>query len=218
MRATLIQLQKIMKVDFKKLNIETDSNKKSLLDSWEKLFIEYNSHTNLMSKNDIQYLYEKHVFDSLAINLWDKFKDIKTILDVGCGGGFPSLLLAIFFPDKKIVANDSRIKKINFIELVKSELKLNNLEILYSRIEDAPIQNIDLITSRAVGSALSVYELSKKHLKKEGFFLIYKSKKIDDEIKEFKKKYKNANFETISYNLPLEENYERNLLILKNMV
>lgn len=218
MKATLIQLQKTMKIDFEKLNIEISSDKKRLLDGWEKLFIEYNSHTNLMSKNDVQYLYEKHVFDCLAINLWEKFKDIETILDVGCGGGFPSLLLAMFFPYKKIIANDSRIKKINFIELVKSELKLDNLEILYSRIEEAPAKSVDLITSRAVGSTLNIYELSKKHLKKDGYFLIYKSKKIDDEIKEFKKKYKNADFETIGYSLPLDENYERNLLILKNMV
>ena len=181
---------------------------------WQNAFVAYNSHTNLMSKGDIELLFEKHVYDSLAINLWDEFKNSKEILDVGCGGGFPSVILAIFFPEKKIIANDSRIKKINFIKEIKETLSLDNLSVLYSRIEEAKNQSVDLIVSRAVGKTLDIYELSKKHLKKGGKFLIYKSKSADDEIKDFKKKYKNAEFKIIPYKLPLKENYERNLLIL----
>lgn len=181
---------------------------------WQNAFVAYNSHTNLMSKGDIELLFEKHVYDSLAINLWDEFKNSKEILDVGCGGGFPSVILAIFFPEKKIIANDSRIKKINFIKEIKEALSLDNLSILYSRIEEAENQSVDLIVSRAVGKTLDIYELSKKHLKKGGKFLIYKSKSADDEIKDFKKKYKNAEFKIIPYKLPLKENYERNLLVL----
>ena len=181
---------------------------------WQNAFVAYNSHTNLMSKGDIELLFEKHVYDSLAINFWDEFKNSKEILDVGCGGGFPSVILAIFFPEKKIIANDSRIKKINFIKEIKEALSLDNLSILYSRIEEAKNQSVDLIVSRAVGKTLDIYELSKKHLKKGGKFLIYKSKSADDEIKDFKKKYKNAEFKIIPYKLPLKENYERNLLIL----
>lgn len=188
-------------------------NKKTLI-KWQELFIEYNSHTNLMSKGDVEVLFEKHVYDSLAINLWDEFKNYNDILDVGTGGGFPSVILAICHPDKKIIANDSRIKKINFIKLAKDELNLDNLEILYSRIEEAPNKNVDLIVSRAVGKTLDIFELSKKHLKKEGRFLIYKSKLANSEIEDFKKKYKKAEFKVIPYSLPLKENYERNLIIL----
>ena len=187
---------------------------KDRLNIWQNAFITYNSHTNLMSRGDIEVLLEKHVYDSLAINFWGGFKNSKEILDVGCGGGFPSVILAIFFPEKKIIANDSRIKKINFIKEIKEVLALDNLNILYSRIEEAENQSVDLIVSRAVGKTLDIYELSKKHLKKGGKFLIYKSKSSDDEIKEFKKKYKNAEFKIIPYKLPLKENYERNLLIL----
>ena len=121
-----------------------------------------------MSKNDIPLLFEKHVFDSLAILKWDKFKQNKTILDVGCGGGFPGVILSIFNPDIKIIENDSRIKKINFIKEIKEKLNLKNLEILYSRIEEVPPLNVDLIVSRAVGKMIDVWELSKKHLKKNG--------------------------------------------------
>ena len=182
---------------------------------WEKIFIEYNSHTNLMSKGDVEVLFEKHVFDSLSILNWDKFLNHKKILDVGCGGGFPSVILAICFPEIKVIANDSRIKKINFIKEIKEKLSLDNLEICYSRIEEVEPLNVDLIVSRAVGKMIDVYELSKKHLAKNGDFLIYKAKLLDEEIADFKKKYKKANFEMISYELPLDENFTRSLLILK---
>ena len=196
------------------LGIKINPDTIEKMNIWEQTFIEYNSHTNLMSRGDIEKLFEKHVFDSLAINLWEGFKDCKKVLDVGCGGGFPSVILSIFFPEKQIIANDSRIKKINFIKEIKEKLKLNNLEALYSRIEEAPEVNADLIVSRAVGKILDIYELSKKHLAKEGIFLIYKSKTVEAEIKDFKKKYNGARFEIVPYQLPLEENYERSLVVL----
>lgn len=195
------------------LNFNLDNETTEKLNIWQKTFTDYNSHTNLMSRGDIEVLFEKHVFDSLAILKWDKFKNHKKILDVGTGGGFPGVILAICFPDKTIVANDSRIKKINFIKEIKEKLHLDNLEILYSRIEEAPLQNADLIVSRAVGKMLDIYELSKSHLKKDGNFLIYKSKLTDEEIENFRHKYKNSKFEIIPYSLPLKENFERNLII-----
>ena len=87
-------------------NIEPNKNTVEKLNLWHKLFIEYNSHTNLMSANDTKVLFEKHVFDSLAILKWDEFNPNKKqkILDVGTGGGFPSVILALFFPELEIVA------------------------------------------------------------------------------------------------------------------
>lgn len=200
----------------KELNFELNEKIEKNLIEWEKIFINYNSHTNLMSKNDVNVLFEKHVFDSLAILKWDEFEKFKKILDVGTGGGFPSVILAICFPDKKIIANDSRIKKINFIKEIKEKLNLENLEIEYDRVENLEPKNVDLIVSRAVGKMIDVFELSKKHLKKGGKFLIYKAKLLDEEIKNFNLKYKNAKFETIPYKLPIEENFERNLIILNS--
>lgn len=197
----------------KKLNLNLSSEIKEKLNQWRELFLNYNSHTNLISKNDENYLFEKHVFDSLSINLWDEFKNKKTILDIGTGGGFPSVILAICF-DKKIIANDSRIKKINFIKEAKEKLNLDNLDILYGRIEDIKPLDTDLIVSRAVGRIIDIYELSKKHIKKDTKFLIYKSKTIDEEIEEFKKKYPKTEFQIIKYELPLNEFFERNLVIM----
>ena len=204
-----------IKILNEKLNFSPSEEIIEKLYLWEKYFIEYNSHTNLMSKGDVEVLFEKHVFDSLSILKWNNFLNHKKILDVGCGGGFPSVILAICFPEISIIANDSRIKKINFIKEIKEKLALSNLEICYSRIEDVEPLNVDLIVSRAVGKMIDVYELSKKHLSKNGDFLIYKAKLLEEEIEDFKKKYKKADFNIIPYELPLVENFSRSLLILK---
>ena len=200
----------------KELNFLPNEEIIEKLNKWSEIFIEYNSHTNLMSKGDVEVLFEKHVFDSLSILKWDKFLNHKSLLDVGCGGGFPSVILAICFPEIRVIANDSRIKKINFIKEIKEKLNLNNLEVLYSRIEEVEPLNVDLITSRAVGKMIDVFELSKKHLNKNGDFMIYKAKLSKEEIENFKKKYKKARFDIIPYKLPLEGDFERNLIVLKN--
>jgi len=205
---------KQIKIIKNELSLDLNQSIIEKLNQWAILFKEYNSHTNLMSKGDIEVLFEKHVFDSLAIIKWKNFLNHKTILDVGTGGGFPSIILAICFSEIKIFANDSRIKKINFIKEAKEKLNLNNLEIIYSRIEDAQPLNVDLIVSRAVGKTLDVYNLSKKHLRKNGRFLIYKAKLLTEEIELFKKQYNKAEFKIIPYQLPLKENYERNLIVL----
>ena len=209
-------MNKEEKIDFLKNEFNYTLNDEifNKLKLWQEYFIEYNSTTNLMSKNDIDVLFEKHVIDSLALLKWETFKNKKTILDVGTGGGFPSVILAICFPEKTIIANDSRIKKINFIKEIKEKLNLNNLKIVYSRIEETEPLNADLIVSRAVGKMTEVFELSKKHLNKNGNFLIYKAKTVQEEINDFKKKYPFCNFEIIKYKLPLEENFERNLVIV----
>ena len=187
------------------------------LNEWEKIFIEYNSHTNLMSKNDINVLFEKHVLDSLAIKLCDSFKDNLKIIDIGAGGGFPSLILSIFFPENEIVAIDSIRKKTDFLNLAKEKLNLNNLRIINDRIENIPSINADILTNRAVGKIEDVWKFSKKHLKNNGIFISYKAKTAEDETKIALEKYKELNLiNIITYNLPLNENYIRKLVVLKN--
>ena len=194
-------------------NIEPNKNTIEKLNLWHKLFVEYNSHTNLMSTNDIKVLFEKHVFDSLAILKWDEFNPNKKqkILDVGTGGGFPSVILALFFPELEIVANDSRMKKINFIIDIKAELDIKNLKISYARIEDLEPLNCDIVISRAVGTIKNVLRLSKKHIKEGGYFIIYKSKTLEEELA----RIKDHKAQIVSYKLPLKENFERHLAIIK---
>lgn len=149
-----------------------------------RLFEEYNSHTNLMSKNDVQKLAEKHIPDSLAIErFFEKYGNPENILDIGTGGGFPSVPIAIKYPEINVSALDSISKKIKFVELVKENLHLENLAPICTRIEDfEEKENFDVVTSRAVADLSVILEYSAPFLKKGGYFVAYKSKTADDEL------------------------------------
>ena len=103
---------------------------KSDFTEFEKFFMEENSKLNLISKNDEKFLYAKHIYDSLSIKLFfDKnnftnFKNI-SLLDIGCGGGFPCVPIAIEFPELRVTGIDSIKKKINSVNIIKEKLKLN---------------------------------------------------------------------------------------------
>lgn len=197
------------------IDVDIDVLKKT--DKFIELFIEYNSHTNLMSKNDIDVIFEKHILDSISVVLFDKFKDASVIVDAGCGGGFPSVVLSVFFPDKKIYAVDSVSKKINFINLIKSELELYNLFPLLTRVEDYPPLGADIITNRAVGKIKDIWKYSKKHLNSGGYFISYKAKTADDEaLDAMKGCIELKDKKIIDYELPLKENHTRKLVIFKN--
>lgn len=149
-----------------------------------KLFEEYNSHTNLMSKNDTQKLAEKHIPDSLAIEIFfEKYGKPKNILDVGTGGGFPSIPIAIEFNDIQVFALDSIAKKIKFVELTKEKLNLQNLFPICTRIEDFnEKEKFEVVTSRAVANLSVILEYSAPFIKKDGYFVAYKAKTADEEL------------------------------------
>ncbi len=155
----------------------------------------------------------KNIFDSLALLKcphFDPFKPLK-IVDIGAGGGFPSLILAICFENLDVIAIDSVNKKINFINLAKKELRLKNLAAFAMRAENMPAQNADFVVSRAVGKISKIWEYSKKHLKKTGYFVAYKGKNYKEELEEFEKKYNKKALVT-PYILPTKERHERVLI------
>ena len=205
--------EKNLEVLKEEFNLIPDEKTVEKVNLWHKMFLEYNSHTNLMSRGDTDKLFEKHVFDSLAVLKWDEFDPAKKqkILDAGTGGGFPSVSLARFFPELEIVANDSKLKKINFIIEIKDKLDVENVKISYSRVADLEPLNCDIVISRAVGTIKNVLRLTKKHIKEGGHFIIYKSKTLEEELSEVK----DLQAEIINYNLPLEGDYKRRLAIIK---
>lgn len=192
---------------------------KTKYEEYMKIFLEENSKVNLISKNDEKYLWEKHVFDSLAIeNFFEKFdtSKIKTILDIGTGGGFPSIPIAITYPHLKVTALDSIAKKIRAVQTIKDKLNIENLEPICTRVENLDAK-FDMITSRAVSSLKNICEYALPKLKKGGYFAAYKSKKTPQEIEEANsilKKYNSKIVDIIEYSLPLEENHERNLIVI----
>lgn len=184
-------------------------------DNYKKAFLKQNAKLNLISKNDEKLLEEKHIFDSLAIDMFfEKYPNHgNTLLDIGTGGGFPSVPIAITHPEINVYALDSIRKKINAIEEMKAELDLTNLFTICDRAENLK-DKYDIITTRAVAPLKVICQYALPLLKPNGFFIAYKSKKAVDEIKEINTKRIKI-IDIIEYKLPLTEVYERNLIVVQ---
>ena len=188
--------------------------------TYREAFLAQNEKHNLISKNDEKLLWEKHIYDSLAIKIFlDKYKITQaSVLDIGCGGGFPCVPIAIEFSNLNITGLDSIRKKINSVTEIRDELKLKNLELICDRAENLKNKKFDLVVSRAVADLAKISEYALPLVKKGGFFIAYKSKKALEEIENAKPILKKLNSEIIDileYTLPLEEIYERNLICIK---
>ena len=183
------------------------------------VFLNQNSKLNLISKNDEKFLWEKHIYDSLSIEKFFNTINLegKKLLDIGTGGGFPAVPLAITYPQLEVFALDSIRKKINAIENIKAELDLKNLHTICERAEKLT-DKFDLITSRAVASLNIIAGYALPLLKKGGYFIAYKSRKTNEEIQDAKKilnKYQAKIVNIIEYKLPLKEEHTRNLIIIQ---
>ncbi len=184
-------------------------------------FLELNSKINLISKNDEKVLWEKHIFDSLAIKyFFEKYFTLHssplTLLDIGTGGGFPAVPIAITYSDIEVFALDSIRKKINAIETIKSELDIKNLHTICDRAENLK-SKYDIITSRAVAPLKVITTYAMPLLNNGGYFIAYKSLRAEEEIKDAEqtlKKYKAKVIDIIQYDLPLAENHTRNLIVI----
>ena len=122
---------------------------KQKLQQLQGLYADWNRKINVISRKDIDALYERHVLHSLGIAKVISFRPNANVLDVGTGGGFPGLPLAILFPETNFYLIDSIQKKIRVVEAIAKAIDLNNLKASYLRAEDVEGQ-FDFVVSRAV--------------------------------------------------------------------
>ena len=122
---------------------------KQQFESLGALYEEWNARINVVSRKDMEHLYTRHILHSLAIAKGCQFEAGARVVDIGCGGGFPSVPLAIMFPEVEFVGCDSIAKKIRVVEGIKAGAGIDNLTAVNSRAEQLG-QKFDYVVSRAV--------------------------------------------------------------------
>lgn len=130
------------------------------------LYRDWNAKINVISRKDIDNLYEHHILHSLAIGQFAHFTAGTRIMDLGCGGGFPGIPLAVLMPDVHFHLVDSTRKKILVCEEVKNALGLKNVTTQWSRVEEVK-EKYDFIVSRAVMPLADLVKLCRPRLAKE---------------------------------------------------
>jgi 16S rRNA (guanine527-N7)-methyltransferase len=135
----------------------------------DELYKDWNAKINVISRKDIDSLYEKHVLHSLSIAAVVDFPPGTEIVDIGTGGGFPGVPLAIFFPEVKFHLVDSINKKLKIIEAVKEAIGLSNVTTQHIRAEEIKNRKFDFAVSRAVAPLKDLWAWSKPVLKSSKF-------------------------------------------------
>ena len=136
-------------------------------DALKDLYTEWNSKINVISRKDIDALYEKHVLHSLSIAAVFEWTNGMEVIDIGTGGGFPGIPLAIFFPETQFHLVDSIGKKIKVVNGIKESLGLINVTTQHVRAEEIKNRKFDTAVSRAVAPLKDLLSWSKPLLKKK---------------------------------------------------
>lgn len=178
---------KTLEEGFKQLNIPYSSEIENKFIKYRELLKEWNQKINITSIENDEDIYVKHFLDSVLYLKDEDINENKSIIDVGTGGGFPGYPLKIINNNYKVTLLDSLKKRIDFLDEVKKEIKLEGVELIHGRAEELG-QNVmyrekfDICVSRAVASLNVLSEYCLPFVKVGGYFAAYKSENISSEI------------------------------------
>lgn len=183
-----------------KINIHLTDIQIEQLFKFYNMLVEKNKVMNLTAITEQKDVIIKHFIDSMYLatlkieshNINSDFVKNKSLIDVGTGAGFPGLVLKILFPELNIVLSDSLQKRLNFIKEVIDELKLEKIELVHGRAEDLAHdlkfrEQFDFSTSRAVANLSTLSEYDLPFVKIGGYFIAYKSGKVEEELNQAEK-------------------------------
>ena len=185
-----------------------------------KIFPDKNNAVNMISRKDIENFEERHILHSLAIAKYIDFKSQTKILDVGTGGGFPGIPLAIMFPDCQFHLVDSIGKKINMVNEIIVDLELENVTATHARVESLKLQ-VDFVVSRAVAPILDIYRWTHKHIITDNYndkpngYLLLKGGNLIPEKNEF---YAATARKFKAYEIPLDIYFQEEFFETKKLI
>jgi len=179
----------------------------------QSLYEDWNAKINVISRKDMDHFYGNHVLHSLTIAHYYTFKDSDNVMDIGTGGGFPGIPLAILFPNVKFTLVDSIKKKTKVVQEVAAALNLQNVSVVNDRFENIE-DKYNVIVSRAVAPALKLVNFTKRALAKKGKHIFIKGGDLTNEKKELLAAYKNMKWKEFS----LSDNFDEPFFETKKVI
>ena len=206
------------------IGIELDDQQIDQFNEFYEMMVEWNKVMNLTGITEYDEVVEKHFIDSLSIAKVTDMSQVKRVIDVGTGAGFPGMVLKIVFPSLKITLFDSLKKRLNFLDEVVAELELKDIETLHGRAEDYGNNKLyrekyDICVSRAVANMSSLSEYCLPVVKPDGLFVAYKSGESHSEIREASKAIKilGGNTEDIQDFMLPDSDIERSVVSVRKI-
>jgi len=181
--------------ELERLGLSPDLEQRELILTYISLILKWNAAAGLISPNDEKKLFLRHFCDSIQPLLLFGFKKDAKVLDIGAGGGFPSIPIRIFRPDLIFELVESNRKKASFLKEVKSELQFENVIIHNKRTEkmEVPKEKFDYVISRGVGSLIKFAHMAKPFIQSDGRLYTFKTRQFEKELAEItKNKEKNG--------------------------
>ncbi len=172
--------------ELERLGLTPDMEQREKILTYISLIFKWNSVSGLISQKDEKRLFLRHFCDSLQPLLLFGFKKNAKILDIGAGGGFPSIPIQIFRPDLIFFLAESNRKKFVFLNEVKMSLNINTMEICNKRIEkiSVPEEKYDYVLSRGLSSLIKFSRIAKPFIISDGRMYTFKTKQFKDELNE----------------------------------
>ncbi|MDD2357685.1 MAG: 16S rRNA (guanine(527)-N(7))-methyltransferase RsmG [Thiovulaceae bacterium] len=172
-----------------------------LVQKYKEHLFKWNKIHNLTGAKDEKTL-DEFIYDAiLPVNF---LPHVKTLMDIGTGAGFPGMILAFALPNTKVTLVEPLAKRASFLQFIKADLGLDNVEVKMCRVEELQERTFDIITSRAVTETKMLLQLSKPFRHEKTMLLFYKGEKVYDEVDE-------------GYEHEVIKAYNRHYLLIKNI-
>ena len=196
----------------------------SILEKYMEGILAWNEKVNLTNITDPAEFRIKHNADSLMCVAFPEFLEAETVIDVGTGGGFPGIPLAVYAPEKHFTLLDSLNKRLKIIDELAGELGIKNITLVHGRAEDAARakehrEKYDLCVSRAVSNLATLSEYCLPFIKVGGYLLAYKGPGAEEEVKEAAKALKTLGGSLVDIRETSMEEYglDHRILVIKKV-